>query len=321
MSKIEAGKMDIVMEAFDFNAMLRSAETIIRVKTDEKKQKLTVKLDESLNRAVISDEHRLLQVLVNLLSNANKFTPEGGEIGVTMTVRPTENENRVKIGMEVRDNGIGLTQEQQERLFRAFEQADGSITRKYGGTGLGLAICKKILLALGGDIWVKSKPNQGACFMFELETELGGAVEAADGDARQPLDGKTGTPDWRGKTLLLAEDVDINREIVEIMLEDTGIKVVSAANGREALDLFTADPAGFDLILMDVQMPVMDGLSATKLLRELNTPNAKTVPIVAMTANAFKEDVDQCIASGMDGHIAKPIVIESFFEVLKAFLH
>jgi signal transduction histidine kinase len=321
MSKIEAGKLEMVKEPFDFAAMLKNAENIIRPEMDEKRQRFTLDCDESITNMVISDGHRLLQVIVNLLNNAMKFTPKNGEISLTAAQRMI-GENRVKLRVEVRDSGIGLSLEQQKKLFTAFEQADGSITRKYGGTGLGLAICKSILVALGGDIWVKSKPDQGACFFFELEADLGGAINGSgiDNSARFAGDGNEAFRDWKKYTILIAEDVEINREIVEISLAETGANIVSAENGKEALDIFSARADQINLILMDVQMPVMDGLSATKQIRAIGSERAKKIPIIAMTANAFMEDIDICISAGMNGHIAKPIDMNNFFRVLDKYL-
>ena len=321
MSKIEAGKLEMLEEPFNFTAMFRNAENIVRIKMDEKEQRFTVNYDASMTNKIISDEHRLLQVIVNLLNNSMKFTPRMGEISLTVNQRII-GENRVKIRVEVRDSGIGLTEEQQKRLFTAFEQADGSITRKYGGTGLGLAICKKILNALGGDIWVQSKPNQGACFFFELEANLGEPIEEAGNEASAAeMEEAHDVPrDWKQYTILLADDVDINREIIEISLGETEVNIVSVENGAEAIRKFSEDADKFDLILMDVQMPVLDGLNATKQIRAMDYPKAKNIPIIAMTANAFKEDIDICIGAGMNEHVAKPIDMRIFFNVLEKYL-
>lgn len=330
ISKIDAGKLEIVKEPFDFTDMLRNAENIVKVKMDEKQQRFTVNCDESMTNKVISDEHRLLQVIVNLLNNAMKFTPENGEISLTAFQKKID-DNRVKLRVEVRDSGIGLTPEQQEKLFTAFEQADGSITRKYGGTGLGLAICKKILTTLGGDIWVISKPNKGSCFFFELDADLGEPLTGREYSENYPDlshpaltdetsgDGSEPAYDWSGRTILLAEDVEINREIVEAILDGTGVRIISVENGKEAVEKFSSEPDRYDLILMDIQMPVLDGISATKQIRSLHDPHAGKVPIIAMTANAFKEDIDVCIKAGMDNHISKPITINTFLKVLEQY--
>ena len=321
MSKIEAGKLEIVKEPFDFSVMLKNAENIVKVKMDEKVQRFTVNSDKSMTNMVISDEHRLLQVIVNLLNNAMKFTPREGSISLSASQRIID-DTKIKIRVDVKDSGIGLADEQQKRLFNAFEQADGSITRKYGGTGLGLAICKKILNALGGDIWVVSKPNQGACFFFELEADLGEPISETGKEAsvQKTTEARERSYDWKKYSILLADDVDINREIIEITLGDTGVNIVSVENGVEVIEEFTKDGSHFDLILMDVQMPVMDGLSATKKIRSMDNPGAKEIPIVAMTANAFKEDIDICVAAGMNAHIAKPISMDAFYTVLEKYL-
>jgi len=321
MSKIEAGKLEIVKEPFDFYRMLQNAENIVRVKMDEKQQRFTVDCDKSITNLVISDGHRLLQVIVNLLTNAMKFTPTLGEISLIAIQRKID-EKRVKLRVEVSDNGIGLTVEQQKKLFTAFEQANGNITRKYGGTGLGLAICKKILLALDGDIWVKSKPDQGACFFFELEADLGESLNEPDLEASPPstCENSETSHDWKKCTILLAEDVELNREIVELTLAETGVNLVSAENGKEAVEKFSAAADKFDLILMDVQMPVMDGLSATRQIRAMDSPYAQKIPIIAMTANAFREDIDTCISAGMNEHIAKPIDMAVFIKTLDKYL-
>ena len=321
MAKIEAGKLEILKEPFDFSTMLKNAETIVKVKIDEKKQFFQINPDKSMTNMIVSDEQRLLQVIVNLLNNAMKFTPNEGRISINVIQRKI-GENRVRLRVEICDNGIGMTEEQQKRLFHAFEQADGSITRRFGGTGLGLTICKKILNALGGDIWVQSRLHQGACFFFELEVELGEPVNRSNDEAAVPVteEPQEITRDWGKYHILLADDVDINREIIEITLSETGVHIVSVENGVEAVSQFSAGPDKFDLILMDVQMPVMDGLSATKHIRVMDNPKAKSIPIIAMTANAFREDIDICIDAGMNEHIAKPIDMNTFFAVLEKYL-
>lgn len=319
ISKIEAGKLAFTIEPFSFATMLQNADDIVRVNMEAKHQNFTITGAKDITNLVISDEHRLLQVIVNLLNNAMKFTPEHGNISLTVSQRKIGND-QLRIRVEVKDDGIGMTYEQQKRLFQVFEQADGGITRKYGGSGLGLAICKKILNALGGDIWVKSKPNQGSCFYFEITAGLGEIIEEIiKANKSEPEIVETAN-NFHGCTILLAEDVEINREIIEIMLEDTEIKIVNAENGQIALDKFSEDPLGYDLILMDVQMPIMDGITATKRIRESNAKNAKSIPIVAMTANAFKEDIDVCLAAGMNDHIGKPINMEYAFNILRKYL-
>ena len=341
MSKIDAGKLEITKEPFDFNNMIRRTGGIVKIKMDEKEQTFVINCDPSITHKIISDENRLSQVIVNLLNNAMKFTPVKGEIMLNV-MKKDIGPGKVKLRVEVVDNGIGMTDEQQKKLFTAFEQADGSITRKYGGTGLGLAICKKILNLLGGDIWVKSRIHRGSCFFFELDVqlgdvlELGATAETSSGFRCTPIELETQNDsntvvgedttetdtlsDWSPYTILLAEDVPINREVVELMLADTGVNIHMAENGKIALDSFESDPDLYHMILMDVQMPVMDGLTATKRIRQLESPQARKVPIIAMTANAFKEDIEVCVAAGMNEHIAKPFVYDQFISLLGRYL-
>jgi len=321
MSKIEAGKLEMSKEPFDLHSVIANAEAIIKTQVDTKKQHLVIIRDNCVTNKILSDENRILQVIVNLLNNAAKFTPENGEIKLIIKQRPIS-DTRIKLRVEVHDTGIGINQEQQRRLFKPFEQADGSITRKYGGTGLGLYICKKILNALDGNIWVVSNPGRGSCFFFELEAELGEKIEiikdaADDGAAAEECHT---TYDFSGHTILLAEDVEINREIMGMLLANTNVNLISVENGKEAVERFIAGMDEIDLILMDIQMPILDGLGATKHIRALDAPYAAKVPIIAITANAFKEDVDTCINAGMNDHVAKPISEDLLLKHIKKHL-
>lgn len=316
MSKIEAGKLEIQEAPFDFRQMIENVVNIVKVNMDQKKQHFSLDCPAVFPRTLIGDEYRLSQVLLNLLNNAMKFTPEGGAISLHVVTKEA-GADRLSLRVEVRDNGIGINPSQKRRLFQAFEQADGSTTRQYGGSGLGLAICKTLLHLMGGDIWVISKPEQGACFFFELELGLGGELAATDLKEHKEDDS---IPDWSGLTILLAEDMMINREIVKAVLQETRVAIVSAENGAEAVVLMEAQPEQFQLILMDVQMPVMDGLEATRRIRALEYPAAKMIPILAMTANAFREDVENCLAAGMNEHISKPLEVKSFIRTLKKYL-
>jgi CheY-like chemotaxis protein len=228
------------------------------------------------------------------------------------------------IEFSVSDDGIGLTDEQAAKLFTPFEQADGSISRKYGGTGLGLSISKIIVEMLGGIIRVESLQGHGSDFIFTIRAEEVpdmGAGEESGGDVRVASLTEESIEDiFAGKTMLLAEDVDINREIFTTLLADTGAKFIEADNGLKAVELFKADPEKYDLILMDIHMPDMDGYEATREIRASDAPNAKTIPIIAMTANVFKEDIDHCIAAGMDAHIGKPIDLMNVVDTIRASL-
>ena len=453
MSKIDSGKLEIVKDEFDFEQMMQYVFNIIQVKLEEKHQNFIVDFSSVFTRTVISDELRLSQIMINLLTNAIKFTSHGGEIALHIFEQPLD-KKRSRLRIEVSDNGIGIAPEQQTRLFQAFEQADGGITREYGGTGLGLAICKKIVNLLGGNIWVKSTLGQGSSFFFEIEVEWGKrlfsvsslraehrklrflvvdddrdtrnhltsvlesfaldwdtaengkeAIEAVENslhsqktydmmlidwslpdtdcgktiaEIRRLMNGKDiavviisasdwyiieneakehgisnyltkpvipstlyntiiklcknslvpesageceQIREWSGQTILLAEDMEINREIVQGILEDTGIEIVCACDGEEAIQMFSHSPEQFDLILMDIQMPYVDGFQATSMIREMAHPRAAQIPILAMTANAFKEDAQLCLDAGMNDHIAKPIDIETLFQKLSVYLN
>ncbi|MDR1422445.1 MAG: response regulator [Coriobacteriales bacterium] len=369
MSKIDSGKFEIVNGPFDFRHVLSNVLNIAEVKFAEKGQHLVLDNTVDFSRLIVSDELRLSQVLTNLLTNATKFTPEGGQITLMLRSQKLESASNKegdkasdgygeqggysRLHVEIRDTGIGISREKQLRLFHSFEQADNSITRIYGGTGLGLAICKRIVDLMGGNIWVESEEGVGSNFIFEVEVGWGdpivsvavsgkgtgatagsgtnnavsmtdvagmvGAAGAGAGSAVYTVDDMT--IDWTGHTLLLVEDIEVNREIVIQLLAETGVEIVSAVNGQEALDIFLKDPERFDLIMMDLQMPVMDGITATKNLRAIeDIPWARKVPIVAMTANAFKEDAQMCLAAGMDEHIAKPFDMSDLIRRLSRYL-
>ncbi|MCL2538987.1 MAG: response regulator [Oscillospiraceae bacterium] len=440
MSKIEAGKFELENVPMNIEKMLMKVCNIIADNMEKKRLKFNVFLGKNLGLNYIADDLRLTQVLTNLLSNAIKFTPEGGTI--TLGVQESERyELTNKLCFSIADTGIGMTSEQISRLFNAFEQADGSVSRKYGGTGLGLVISKSIIEKMGGRIWVESELGVGSKFSFEvvferashqdtvifdgirpedlrlllvesdddvrqqfvnitdsfgiktdatwgraetielldaakntgraydiifLDCDISGfcSVEFANelgsridketviivttylewhrleklafsnritrfitkplfpssildaindvvGTALKNLDIKADRSrdisDLSGVRILLAEDVDINREIFITLLEETKITIDIAENGLDAVAKFVEDPDKYDLIVMDIQMPEMDGYQATRTIREMDLPQAKTIPIVAMTANAFKEDIERCLESGMNDHLAKPI--------------
>ncbi|MDR1603712.1 MAG: response regulator [Gracilibacteraceae bacterium] len=453
MSKIEANKFELSFSEFNFEKMLQRVTNVINFRMDEKKQTFLIDLDKEIPAGIVSDEQRLIQVLTNLLSNAVKFTPRQGVISLSARKLAETDGGLCTLRIEVRDNGIGISPEQQDRLFTSFEQADGSISRKFGGTGLGLAISKRIVEMMGGKIWIESELNQGAAFIFEINAQKGkkpppdivapafdwhnlnimavddmpeilelfqsilspyGArvVTAASGeealvrieekperffdlifiDWRMPgmngvdlsraIQGRDGARpivimisavDWAeieqearsagvvhflqkplfpsmlvdcinecmsgqekkireeagdtsddgilaGKRILLAEDVEINREIVSALMEYTGVDIDFAFNGEEAVAKFSADPEGYDLILMDVHMPNMDGYEATRRIRASGEKRAGAIPIIAMTANVFREDIERCLAAGMNAHLGKPINAAEVITELKRHL-
>jgi signal transduction histidine kinase/CheY-like chemotaxis protein/HAMP domain-containing protein len=449
MSKIEANKLEISPVDFNFEKMLQKVVNVINFRVDEKRQILAVHIDRDIPHALIGDDQRLAQVITNLLSNAVKFTPEHGSI--SLNARLLKEENRVcTLQIEVTDTGIGISEEQQSRLFSSFEQAESTTSRKFGGTGLGLAISKRIIELMGGSIWIESELGKGSAFIFTMPAERGAeehngllnhginwknvrvlAVDdapeileyfkdlagrlgvscdvAASGeeacsmmerngfydiyfvDWKMPgMDGielsrrikehessksvvimisagewnliedeakaagvdkfmpkplfassiadcineclGTGSlrePDrhhdgeldcFRGYRLLLAEDVKINQEIVLALLEPTELMIDCAGNGTEVVKLYSESQGKYDMIFMDLQMPEVDGYEATRRIRALNIPGAKEIPIVAMTANVFREDIEKCLDAGMNDHVGKPLDFDEVLNKLREYL-
>jgi CheY-like chemotaxis protein len=465
MSKIEANKLELSLVGFNFERMLRKVVNVVNFKIEERQQAFRVSIDRRLPLNLIGDDQRLAQVITNLLSNATKFTPEGGAISLSASYLG-EKDGMVTLQVEVSDSGIGISAEQQKRLFSSFQQAESGTSRTYGGTGLGLAISKRIIEIMGGEIWINSELGKGATFGFRVSLQLGDDAEgglgaagspprlrqvaegvdwknlrvlavdddvleffkdlaeryeigcdvaasgaealrlidehgrydicfidwkmpgmngaeltrrikekaagAAEGratgasvitiissaewneiesDARtagvdhylaKPLfpsaivdlineligverllssaDGQEDADDFGGFTVLLVEDVVVNQEIVLALLGPSGLVIDVANDGCEALEMFESQPERYDAIFMDVQMPNMDGLEATQRIRALDTPYARTVPIIAMTANVFREDIERCLAAGMNDHVGKPIDISEVLMRLRQYL-
>ncbi len=311
MSKIESGKLELFREDYSLEDVLEDCRHLFAGRALEKSLTLTLQLDKNLPTYLKGDGLRLSQVVMNLLSNAVKFTQVGGEITVRGQVL-WEKGQRVCLHISVADNGIGMTKEQVSRLFTPFEQADGSISRRFGGTGLGLAISKSLVELMGGRIWAESEMGNGSMFHIELETERGQAPKLEKAQRKESYD-------FTGHTFLLVEDVEINREIILTLMEGSGAVIDWAENGQEAFDMVQARLDRYDVIYMDLQMPVVDGYTATKMIRDLENPWSKKVPIIAMTANAFAEDIQKCLEAGMNDHIAKPVDIDLLFE--KTWLH
>jgi signal transduction histidine kinase/CheY-like chemotaxis protein len=457
MSKIEANKLELSYISFDFEKMLQRVANVINFRVDEKKQNFSVHIDRRIPRFLIGDDQRLAQVITNLLSNSVKFTPEQGSIKLKTRLAGEAN-GVYTIQIEVTDTGIGISPEQQARVFTSFEQADSNTSRKFGGTGLGLAISKRIVEMMGGEIWIESKVGKGSTFAFTIQAKkdteiqdglLGNGLAwnsirilAVDDDlyireyfsdlAQQfnfacdtvssgeeaiakiekegPYDiyfidwkmpgmngiettrrirelsgdqnggtqksvvimisamewntieqearsagvdkflskplfpsyvtdiinkclglnnilereepARKGQDNFAGHCILLAEDVDINREIVQALLEPTLISIDCAENGVEAVRLFEKNPDKYEMIFMDVQMPEMDGYEATGKIRELESERntRRAIPIIAMTANVFREDVEKCLDAGMNGHVGKPLDLEDVLDKLRRYL-
>jgi CheY-like chemotaxis protein len=320
MSKIEEDKFELSYSEFDFSAMIQRVISIFEFRFMEKKQKLITEIDPSVPKRIITDDQRLAQVITNLLSNSVKFTPEGGTITLCVKRLSNKNEGFCTLEIRVTDTGIGISKEQQGNLFQSFVQVDSSIARKFGGTGLGLAISKKIVELMQGGIRIESEENKGATFIFTLRAEIPSAAAGSSAEIPTGKADQNEQPDYHGKRILLAEDVEINREIVITIMEPLGLEIVEAVDGRNAYDLFHANPDNFDLIFMDIHMPGMDGYEASRLIRAFSHPKAKTIPIVAMTANVFKEDVENCLAAGMNDHIGKPLNFDALNAILKKYL-
>jgi CheY-like chemotaxis protein/two-component sensor histidine kinase len=315
MSKIEANKFELSYDGFDFANMVTNVIDIINVRAKEKNQNVTVNVSKDIPSSLIGDELRLSQVVTNLLTNAIKFTPENGK--VTLSAEKTEeSDDEITLKIAVADSGIGISPEQQKKLFTSFNQADSSITKKFGGTGLGLAISKRIVELMQGTIWIESELGQGAKFIFTIKAKKG--VQTA---SKAAATGSKATDfDFKAYTILVAEDMEFNREILGKYLEKTGITLDFAFNGKLAVSTFSEHPDKYNLIFMDIQMPEMDGYEAVRTIRALDLPQAKSIPIVAMTANAFQEDIEKSIAAGMNEHIAKPIVPKKVYALLQKYL-
>jgi CheY-like chemotaxis protein len=440
--------LELSLVDFCFEKMLQKVVAVINFRIDEKKQKFSVYIDKDIPKTLVADDQRITQVIANLLGNAVKFTPEKGSIH--LDARFLKEEKGVcTIQISIKDNGIGISVEQQSKLFQSFQQAESSTSRKFGGTGLGLAISKSIVEMMGGRIWIESEPGKGSSFIFTVKVQRGSKIKpdmlslainwknvhilavdddpdvlayfeeiikgfglscdiANSGEEALELLKKNGPyhiyfVDWKmpgldgiqlarelknkssedtivimisafewnmiaedakqagvdkflskplfpssiadiineclsidkkkieeaqaningmfaGRNILLAEDVDINREVIQTLLEPTQIKIDFAVNGLEAVRLFSETPEKYDMIFMDVQMPEMDGYEATYRIRTLDIPKAKTIPIIAMTANVFREDIDRCLKAGMNSHIGKPVDFNKVIEKLSTYL-
>jgi len=450
MSKIEANKFELSSSEFHFERMLHRVTNFISLRVDEKRQKIKVGFDRAIPEFLIGDDQRLAQVIINLAGNAVKFTPEEGTISIG-TELLEEKDGVCTIKIMVTDTGIGISPEQQARLFHSFQQAESNTTRKFGGTGLGLTISKSIVEMMGGKIWIESELGKGATFAFTIQvqegkkekrrladrgvhgnnvrilvvdddsdtlafvarimTECGWFCDTAgSAESALKLVESTGTYDiyiidWKltgidgitltkilkekeldpsnisvimlsaaawstvedeakkagvdkflskplfpsividsindclgvqqeqedhessepevvfpGRRILLVEDVDVNREIVLALLESTLLDIDCAEDGAEAVRMFSEAPDKYDMIFMDVQMPKMDGYEATQAIRAMNIPQAAQIPIVAMTANVFREDIEKCLAVGMNSHVGKPLNFNDVLEKIRAYL-
>jgi PAS domain S-box-containing protein len=317
MSKIEANKLELSIVEFNLDKIIQRVINVVNFHLDKKRQKLITDIDGNIPKTLIGDDQRLAQVIANLLGNAVKFTPEEGAITLKASLAGEE-DGICTVRFSVSDTGIGINNEQQKHLFNSFQQAENSTTRKYGGTGLGLAISKSIVEMMGGNIQVYSEPEKGATFIFTIKAKrgTGGYI---DGDNERETQANIDYI-YKGRRILLVEDVEINREIVLTLLEPTQIEIDCAENGAEAFRKFSEAPDKYELIFMDVQMPEMDGYEATRRIRSLDLPKAKVIPIIAMTANVFREDIEKCQEAGMNDHVGKPLDFNAVLDKLNTFL-
>lgn len=332
MSRIESGKMTLEEADVDLPKLIYDLQTIIQPNIDDKQLELSVDMKDIRHKEIVTDKLRLNQVLLNILSNAIKFTPEGGKINVRVTETESSKEGTADFEFRVRDTGIGMSREFQETLFDAFTRERTSTVSGIEGTGLGMAITKKIVDMMGGSIAVESEEGKGSEFIVNLpcrisdsaETEMpSSALKSSETEEEGKEQGKQVPEkyDFGGKRVLLAEDNKMNQMIAETILTEAGLLVDIADDGTIAVEKMETQPAGYyDIVLMDIQMPNMDGYEAAERIRALEDPEKANIPIVALTANAFEEDRKNVLSSGMNGHLPKPYDVPKMMETLKQMI-
>lgn len=316
MSRIESGKMELELAPANLVTTLDEVYDMFATQMAGKNISFSVDSSNVKDRFVVCDKNRLNRILLNLLSNAFKFTPEGGKISVTLNQLGNTNDGG-DYELRVKDSGIGMTPEFAAKVFEAFERERTSTVSRIQGTGLGMSITKSFVEMMGGTIRVETELNKGTEFIIRVNFKLSDELHDVAAENKQVA----GHIDFAGKKLLLVDDIEVNREIAKMLLESEGFIVDTAADGADAVKKVSAAKAGdFDLILMDIQMPIMDGYEATKKIRALADPKLANLPIIAMTANAFSEDVKAALNAGMNAHIAKPIDIPKMLETLAKIL-
>ncbi len=317
MSRIESGKIELANSPCNLARLVEDFHAMVVNLAEAKNQELTVDFSGVTNKNVICDKLRLNQVLLNLLSNAVKYTPDGGRVEVRISQKGRTPGGRGVYEFRVKDNGIGMTPEFAAHVFEAFEREKTSTVSGIQGTGLGMAITKKIVDLMGGSIEVVTAPGKGTEFIVSVEFEI--SPEETEPDAAKK--DESPEPDFTGKRLLLVDDMEINREIAVAVLEMNGFLVEEADDGEKAVSMVQASrPGYYDAVLMDIQMPVMNGYDAARKIRLLENRNLAGIPIIAMTANAFEEDRKAAFEAGMNGHVAKPIDVKALINTLKGIL-
>ena len=319
LSKIENGSMELRIEPMDLREQIEQIITIIKPQINGKNQRLIVQNEDLEQRYVLGDPVRFRQVLMNIFSNAMKYTPEEGTIRFTV-LEEAARENMDAYQFIIEDSGMGMTKGFVEHIFEPFARAEGSV-RGIQGTGLGMAITKSIVDAMGGEISVYSEPGRGSQFKVSFSFQQCETSELADGTTAEKMlpDEKKNSQSvsLKGLRFLCAEDNELNAEILTSMLELAGAGSVVYGDGKQVVDAFSvAAPGEYDGILMDVQMPVMNGYEATRAIRSLSREDAATIPIIAMTANAFQEDIQRSLDAGMNAHITKPLNMEELFGII-----
>ena len=321
MSRIESGKMELELVEVDLKKALAEVRDMFAAQMREKRIDFTADASQVRDRRVFCDKNRLNRVLLNLLSNAYKFTPEGGSVTVVLSQTDRAPDGYGAYELRVKDNGIGMTEEFAAKVFEAFERERTSTVSGIQGTGLGMAITKSIIDLMGGTIEVTTAPGAGTEFVVRVKLALAAGGNASGEAGEEAAKAGSAALDFSKMRLLLVEDNEINREIATMILTEVGFTLETAVNGREAVEKVAASRSGhFDAVLMDVQMPVMDGYEATRAIRGLSDPALANIPIIAMTANAFAEDIQAARGAGMNAHIAKPLDIAKMMKTLAEIL-
>ena len=315
MARIESGTAVLQLKAEDMDVLFHRVNTVFEEDVRKKNLQYHAVLDVR-HHYVVCDQTKLQEIMLNIISNAIKYTPEGHSIYVEVHEAVSENPSKIRYIFSCEDTGIGMSEEYLPHIYEEFSREHSTTENKVPGTGLGLPIIKSMIELMGGSIQVESRQGIGTKFTIDLsfdialKEEVYGSEDTIESSAIHTI---------KGKRILLVEDNELNAEIAKTVLEDVGALITRAENGQQALELFKEKPAGtFDVILMDLMMPVMDGYTATRKIRELERSDAKTVPIIAMTANAFQEDAEKCIAVGMNAHLAKPLDIEKMKKTIKS---
>ena len=316
MSKIESGKTIINVGEFYLPELLEQMDAAFRPQTDAKKQKFEIKIQNLEHKWLLGDSMRLLQILNNLLSNAYKYTPAGGTICIEVQEMEQSSSSYAKVCFKVMDNGIGMSREFLAQIYDSFTREECSVTNTIQGTGLGMSIVKSLVDLMGGSIDVESMQGKGTCFELILDFRI--PERSVEDCSKQEEKEETDTSPLKGMHFLCAEDNELNAEILKELLHMEGADCVICPNGRAVVETFEQSaPGDYDMILMDVQMPVMNGYEAAKAIRRGNHPLALAIPIVAMTANAFSEDVQKSLSAGMNAHISKPMDMKKLLRVVQ----